>query len=127
MSGVRLLRDRLGTSDYTGTLHFKKRPDQNRTGPNSDICDTKSKLKKECVTNWCGLKPKTFLSKVTALRFLVGLARAVRRQIGNRRLGGCNRRPLEKLLPSSFVCLVQHQAGKALSLKYKFDYCTATD
>ena len=41
---VRLLRDRLGTSDCTGNLPFKKRADQNKTGPNSDICDTKSKL-----------------------------------------------------------------------------------
>ena len=48
---------------------------------------------------------------MTALRIVVGLARAVRRQIGNTVLGGCNRR-LE-----SFVCFVQHQAGKALSLE----------
>ena len=34
---------------------------------------------------------------MTALRVLVGLARAVRRQIGNTVLGGCNRRPLEKI------------------------------
>ena len=46
MKGIRLLRDRLGTSDCTGNLPFKKRPDQNKTGPNSDIRDTKSKLKK---------------------------------------------------------------------------------
>ena len=46
MWGVRLLGDRLGTSDCTGNLPFKKRPDQNKTGPNSDIRDTKSELKK---------------------------------------------------------------------------------
>ena len=104
MRGVRLLRDRLGTSDCTGNLPFKKIPDQNKTGPNSDIRDTKSKQKIECVTHWYGLKPKTFLRKVTALRILVGLARAVRRQIGKRRLGGCNRRPLEKITAFKF-CL----------------------
>ena len=77
------------------TYLSKKKPDQNKTGPNSDIRDTKSKLKKS-VTHWFGLKPNTFLRKVTALRILVGLARAVRRQIGNTLLDGCNRRPLEK-------------------------------
>ena len=41
---------------------------------------------------------------MTALRILVGLARAVRRQIGERRLGGCNRRPLEKITAFKF-CL----------------------
>ena len=102
--GVRLLTGRLGTSDFTGNLPFKKRPDQNSTGPNSDIRDTKSKLKKKCVTHWCGLKPKTFLREVTAPRIFVGLARAARRQIGNRRLGGCNRRPLEKITAFKF-CL----------------------
>ena len=43
---IRSLRDRLGTSDCTGKLPFKKIPDQNKTGPNSDIRDTKSKLNK---------------------------------------------------------------------------------
>ena len=42
--GVRLLGDRLGTSDCTGNLPLKKRPDQNITGPNSDIRDTKSRV-----------------------------------------------------------------------------------
>ena len=46
MRDTRLLRDRLGTSDCTGNLPFNKRPDQNKTGLNSDIRDTKSKLKK---------------------------------------------------------------------------------
>ena len=77
------------------------KPDQNKTGPNSDNRDTKSKLKKS-VTHWCGLKPNTFLRKVTALRILVGLARAVQRQIGNTVLGGCNRRPLEKITALKF-------------------------
>ena len=43
------------------------------------------------------MKSKRFLRKVTALRILVGLARAVRRQIGNTVLGGCTRRPFEKI------------------------------
>ena len=41
---------------------------------------------------------------MTALRILVGLARAVRRQIGNIILGGCNRRPLDKITAFKF-CL----------------------
>ena len=41
---------------------------------------------------------------MTAPRILVGLARAVRRQIGNTGLGGCNRRPLEKKTAFKF-CL----------------------
>ena len=44
--GVKLLRDRLGTSECTGNLPLKKRPNQNKTGPNSYIRDTRSKLKK---------------------------------------------------------------------------------
>ena len=44
--GVKLLGDRLGISDCTGNLPLKKRPDKNETGPNSDIRDTRSKLKK---------------------------------------------------------------------------------
>ena len=41
---------------------------------------------------------------MTALRILVGLARAVRRQIGKTGLGGCNRRPFEKITAFKF-CL----------------------
>ena len=44
--GIRLLRDGLGTSDCTGNLPFIKKPDQNKTGLNSDICNTKTKLNK---------------------------------------------------------------------------------
>ena len=96
----RLLRDRLGTSDCTGNLLFKK--DQTKTKQvQTRIFAT---LSLEFVTHWCGLKSKTFLRKVTALRILVGLARAVRRQIGNTGLGGCNRRPLEKITAFKF-CL----------------------
>ena len=99
MRGVRLLGDRLGSSDCTGNLPFKK--NQTKTKQvQTRIFATLSLNKKECVTNWCGLKSK----KVTALRILVGLARAVRKQIGIRRLGGCNRRPLEKITAFKF-CL----------------------
>ena len=34
---------------------------------------------------------------MAALRIVVGLARVVQRQIGNTLLGGCNRRPIEKI------------------------------
>ena len=44
----------------------------------------------------CGLKFKLFLGKEFALRILVGLARAIRRQIGKAGLGECNYRLLEK-------------------------------
>ena len=50
-----------------------------------------------------------------ALKILVGLARAVRRQIGNTGLGGCNRRPLEKSTDFKF-CLFG-AARKTLSLE----------
>ena len=75
---------------------FRIRPDQNKTGPTSDIRNTRSKLKNS-VTHWFKLKINTFLREVTALRIVVGLARAVRSQIGNTVLGGCNSRPLEKI------------------------------
>ena len=39
-----------------------------------------------------------------ALRILAGLARAIPRQIVNKGLGGCNRRPLEKITAFKF-CL----------------------
>ena len=117
--GNSLLRDKLGTSDCTGNLPLKKdQTDQNITGPNSDIRDTKSKLKKQCVTHWCGLKSKTFLRKVTALRILAGLARVVRRQIGNTVLGGCNRRPLEKITAFKF-CLFGAAPSRESSLFIK--------
>ena len=43
---------------------------------------------------------------MTALKILVGLARAVRRQIGNTGVGGCNRRPLEKITAFKFCLFV---------------------
>ena len=46
MRGIRLLADRLELSDCTGNLPFKKKTGPKQTGPNSDIRDTKSKLKK---------------------------------------------------------------------------------
>ena len=53
-------------------------------------------MKTEFDTNLCGLKSKLFFGKVVALRILVGLARAIRRQTGNTGLGRCNRCPHEK-------------------------------
>ena len=104
MRGVRLLRNRLRTSDCTGNLSFKKDQTKTKQVQTRIFATLNLNLKKEFVTHWCGLKSKTFLRKVTALRILVGLARAVRRQIGNTRLGGCNRRPLEKIIAFKF-CL----------------------
>ena len=46
VKGIRLLRDRLGTSDCNGNLPLIKKPNQNKTGLNSEIRDTKSKLNK---------------------------------------------------------------------------------
>ena len=57
------------------------------------------------------------LRRVIALRILVGLARAVRRQIGNTGLGGCNRCPLEKITAFKFCLFGAAQAGKVLSLE----------
>ena len=53
--GVRLLRDRLGTSDCTGNLpFFLKKKDQTKTKQvQTRIFAT---LNLEFVTHWCGLK-----------------------------------------------------------------------
>ena len=59
-----------------------------------------------------------FLRKVAALRVLVGLVRAVRRQIGNTVLGGCNRRPLEKITAFKF-CLFGAAPSKESSFFIK--------
>ena len=67
-------------------------------------------------TELCGLKSKSFFEKMIALRLLVGLAREIRRQIGNTGLVGIDAH-LRKLLTSSVVCLVRHRRGKALSLE----------
>ena len=61
------------------------------------------------------------------MRILVGLARAVQRQIGNTGLGGCNRRPLEKITAFKF-CLFGAAVSRENSFfGNKFDYCIATD
>ena len=75
----------------------------------------------------CGLKSQSFFGKVIALRILVSLARAIRRQIGNTGLGGCNRRPLEKRTAFKF-CLLGAAPNKESSFyRNKFDYYIATD
>ena len=56
--------------------------------------------------------------KMTALRILVGLARAVRRQIGNTVLGGCNIRPLEKITTFKF-CLFRAAPSRESSFFIK--------
>ena len=55
---------------------------------------------------------------MTALRVLVGLARAVRRQIGNTGHGGCNRRPLEKITALKF-CLFGAASSRESSFLIK--------
>ena len=49
--------------------------------------------------------------KVIDLRTLVGLARAIQRQISNTGTVGAIDVHLRKLMPSSVVCLVRHQTG----------------
>ena len=60
-----------------------------------------------------------------ALRILVGLARAIRRQIGNTGLGGCNRRPFEKNTDFKF-CLfgaAPDKEGSFLRNKVRLLHC----
>ena len=52
-----------------------------------------------------------------ALGILVGIARAIRTQIGNTGLGGCNRRPLEKITAFKFFLFGAAPSREALSLK----------
>ena len=68
-----------------------------------------------------------FLRKVIAPRILVGLARAVRRQIGNTGLGGRNRRPHEKITALKFCLFGAAPSRESSCFKNKFDYCIATD
>ena len=93
MKGIRLLRVRLGTSDCTGNLLFietRLKTKQVLTRIFATL------IEQEFVTDFCVLKSKSIFGKLIALRILVGLARAIRRQIDNTGLAGCNRRPLEK-------------------------------
>ena len=62
-----------------------------------------------------------------ALRILVGLARAARRQIGNTGLGGCNRRPLEKITAFKFCLFGAAPSRESAFFKNKIDYYIATD
>ena len=62
-----------------------------------------------------------------ALRILVGLARAVRRQIGNTELGGCNRHPLEKITALKFCLFGAAPSRESSFFRNKFDYHIATD
>ena len=102
MRGIKLFIHRPGISDCTGNLPFDKNKTNTKQVQTRIFATLSLNQKERGSLVWIG--HNTFLGKVTALRILVGLARAVRRQIGNTVLGGCNRRPLEKLLPSKF-CL----------------------
>ena len=68
-----------------------------------------------------------FLRKVITLRILVGPAWAVRMQIGNTGLGGCNRRPFEKITAFKFCLFGAASSKESYFFKNKFDYCIATD
>ena len=73
------------------------------------------------VTDLCGLKPKSLFGKVIALRILVDRARAIRRQIRNTGLGGCNRRPLEKITAFKFCQFDAGPNGESSFFRDKFD------
>ena len=75
----------------------------------------------------CGLKSKSFFGKVIALRILVGLARAIRRQIGNTGLGGCNRGPLENITAFEICLFGAARSNESSFFRNKFDYYIATD
>ena len=62
-----------------------------------------------------------------ALRVFVGLARAIRRQIGNTGLGGCNRRPHEKITAFNFCLFGAAPNRESSFFRDKFDYYIATD
>ena len=65
--------------------------------------------------------------KGIALRILVGLAREIRRQIGNTGLGGCNRRPLEEITAFKFCLFGAAPNRESSFFRNKFDYHFATD
>ena len=86
-----------------------------------------TQIEQDCISHWCGLQSKTFLRKVITLRILVGLARAVRRQIGNTKLGGCNGCPLEKITAFTFCLFGAAPSRESSFFQIKFDYCIVTD
>ena len=60
-------------------------------------------------------------------RSSLGSSEAVRRQIGYTRLGGCNRRPLEKITAFKFCLFGAAPSRESSFFNDKFDYCIATD
>ena len=62
-----------------------------------------------------------------ALRILVGLARVVRRQIGNTGVVGCNRLPLEKITAFKFCLFGAAPSRESSFFRNKFDYFIATE
>ena len=79
-------------------------------------------MKTDFDTGLFGLKTKLFFLKVLAVRVLVGLARAIRRQIGNTELGGCNSHPLEKNTAFKFCLFSAAQNRERSFFRNKFDY-----
>ena len=65
--------------------------------------------------------------KVIALTILVGLAGVIRRRIVNTGLGGCNRRPLEKITALKFCLFGAAPNRESSFFRIKFDYCIATN
>ena len=79
-------------------------------------------MKTEFETDLLGLNSKLFFGRVVAVRVLIGLAWAIRRQIGNKDFCGCNSRPLEKNTAFKF-CLFSAALNSENSLsRNKFDY-----
>ena len=62
-----------------------------------------------------------FFGRVIALRILVGLARAIRRQIGNTGLGGCKRHPLENKIAFKFCLFRAALIRESSFLRNKFN------
>ena len=62
-----------------------------------------------------------------ALRILVGLAWAIRRQIGNTGLGGCNRRALEKITAFKFCMFGAAPNRESSFFRSKFDFYILTN
>ena len=58
---------------------------------------------------------------------LVGLARAIRRQIGNTGLDGCNIRILEEITAFKFCLFGAAPNEESSFFRNKFDYHIATD
>ena len=74
-----------------------------------------------------GFEIQIVFAKMIALRILVDLARAIRRQISNTGLGGCNRRPLEKITAFKFCLFGAAPNTESSFFNNRFEYPIATD